>query len=882
MNYEIVMDEHQKFIDENLKNFYGEHKHFVEWMDSRSLTSKRFKKRLIVIGEYRILSVKKGKVSISLNKNIHFYDIADIIVVEDTIEIRQKQVIKGDQIGILIKSKQKESLQMILKLLREKIRNITHGFPSTIQLRINANESYLLPIEEKVIGIADNFIETYKAQSSYKNNEPSTEVIRLVEKYVQDCCREFDLSKCPGFEGKSELNFQIDTVISSLNYNGYFNSIIINGNSNGGSSSSGGGGGGGGSGGSGGGGSGGSSAGVNQKGLVEKVGELLSSNCCVRKISIFNCKDDDQVLSTIGTSLIGNQFNLLQVIDLHSNHINQSTFQTFADGIETMTHNPLRYLNLSDCNLSSRSIEILFNSFSKNSKISTTLEYLNLSYSKFDDVGSISFTSWLAKIKDDNVLKFLYLTNCSLNLIIIGAQLRNLPLLRVLDISNNRLERTEIEELIAFIKNTRALESLNISNCSLNHDYFLYICNTLNKNEYIKHLDLNVSHNQISKSPSIFVSALEFLTMVNSLNLSHIPITYKTLIRVVDSIRIYCKNIRELILDACFSHSSDKSHDGIDFINELKQFLRERESLKSLSIGGDNSNYLSSKLVIPLIEYLTNENGTLEQLNIQYSHLGDSVMPYIANLLEHNSTLKSLSFDRNYFTINSFQTLLLSLQNNHTLLNIPFPSYDFEKNLITLPTAQKKSLLFSLLYRIQSILEENGGWRIPDPHFYPVPTSSSNNGGSNLQLLGGGGGGASGGSNLQLQQRPSSPTSSTSSSGFRSKSPTPVTTSYGSSAYSQQHYENLPLPPPPVDNYYNNNNNNYYQNESEGADDDYYNHQQQSSQQKYQNRATLSPTNRNQQQQQQQQQYQNRNQRIELTDSFVEAVDHLNDDENLD
>ncbi|KAN0029145.1 hypothetical protein ACTFIV_011020 [Dictyostelium citrinum] len=813
MNYEIVLDEHQKFVEENLKNFYGEKKRFLEWMDSRSLTSKRFKKRLIVIGEYRILSVKKGKVSISLNKNIHFYDIADIIVVEDTIEIRQKQVIKGDQIGILIKSKQKESLQMILKLLREKIRDITHGFPSTNQLRINANESYLLPIEEKVIGIADNFIETYKAQSSYKNSEPSTEVIRLVEKYVQDCCREFDLSKCPGFEGKSELNFQIDTVISSLNYNGYFNSIIINGNSCSGVSGS---------------------AGVSQRGLIEKVGELLSSNCCVRKISIYNCKDEDQSLLSIGTSLIGNQFNLLQVIDLHSNHINQSTFQTFADGIETMTHHSLRYLNLSDCNLSSRSIEILFNSFCKNSKISTTLEYLNLSGSKFDDVGSSSFTSWLAKIKHDNALKFLYLANCNLNLIVIGAQLRNLPLLRVLDMSNNRLERTEIEELIAFIKNSRALESLAISNCSLNHDYFLYICNTLNKNEYIKYLDLNVSHNQISKSPSIFVSALEFLTMVNSLNLSHIPITYKTLVRVVDSIRIYCKNIRELILDACFPHSNDKSHDGIEFINELKQFLRERESLKSLSIGGDNSNFLSPKLVIPLVEYLTNENGTLEQLNIQYSHLGDSVIPYIANLFERNSTLKSLSLDRNSFTINSFQTLLLSLQNNHTLLNIPFPSYDFEKILITLPTSQKKSLLFNLLYRIQSILEENGSWRIHDPHFYPVPTSLNNTSGasgSNLQLLGG----------------------------------------------NSCSNENLPLPPPPVDS--------YYYNESEGGsgDDDYY---QQTSQQKYQNRATISPTNRNQQQQQQQpqqqRQYQNRNQRIELTDSFVEAVDHLNDDEHLD
>ncbi|EGC32842.1 hypothetical protein DICPUDRAFT_37697 [Dictyostelium purpureum] len=799
MNYDIVIESHQKFIDDILNNHYGESKHFFEWVDSRSLSSKRFKKRILVVSEYRIFSIKIGKMSTSLNKNIKYLDISDIIVVEDTIEIRQKatSVAKnGDQTGILIRSQHMDSLQKILKLLREKIRNITHNYPPSQQLKINSPDSYLLPLEPLKVGICDHFIETYKAQSNYRNAAPSSEVIRLVEKYNNDNVIDFDLSKCPGLENKNDLSFSIEIVLLSLSYNCYFNSIIINGSS--------------------------------QKNIIQTAGEVLKTNCFIKKISISGLKEDEQSLAGLGHSLGVNGFNTLQVLDLHSNNINQQSFSVFAEGLEFLQH-PLKYLNLSDCNLNSRSIELLFQSLYRNPKMSQHIEYINVSNSKFDEPGSNSLVNWLQKVKDNNSIKYLYLSNCNINLITIGAQLRFFSNIKVLDISNNRLERTEIEELISFIKSSKGLESLDISNCSLNHDYFLYICNTFNKNENIKKFCLNVSNNQIIKNPSTFVSAVEFLNSVHTLNISNIPIGYKTLIRVIDSIRIYCKELNTLILDSTFAGThTDK--EGFDFINEVKQLLDETKGLKGLSMAGGDS-FIQLKYLVPLMGYLANSNSTLEQLNISNNHLGDLLAPYLANLFEKNSTLKSIQIDRNNFTINTYQTILLGIQNNHTLVNIPFPTIDFEKILLSLSTPAKKTQLFNILSKIERILEENGQWGVKDPHYCPTPTGS----GSTFTIAGGSNNNnpySSSSRSLEYNKIRSSTGSHSSNTNYQYNQQD----QYDYSQQSEGHYDadGQYIPPPPATA------------TTSYEDYDYYNnnYNQSLSVKQNANRATISPTYR--------------------------------------
>ncbi|KYQ96831.1 leucine-rich repeat-containing protein (LRR) [Tieghemostelium lacteum] len=686
MNYDIVTDDIQKFVEEQLKQFHLEKKRIIEWVDSRSLKSKRFKKRIIVLANYRILSIKRGKLNISLNKNIHIYDITDLIVVEDTVEIRQKQTIgkAGDQNGILIKT-HKELLQNLIYNIREIHRRISHNFPESLQLKINASYDYLIKLPEKQIGMADNFIEIYRAQSNFRNTTPSPEVCRLVEKYVHDGQTDFDLTKCPGVEVRSDLNFNIETLLLSLKYNTYFQAIIING--------------------------------INQKNILQALGDVILTNCYIRKVSLTNIQEE-QSLSTIGQGLIQNPFHFVQVVDLSYNHINQNTFVLFCEGIESLRH-ALKYLNLSNCNLHSRSVELLFNSLSRNLDLSKGIEYFNVSHNKFEDIGSTTCSNWLEKIKDVNSLKSLYISCCALNLLILGVGLRVLHDLKSLDISQNRLEKTEIEQTVAILQLSRGIESLDVSNCQLANEFFVYIANTISKNLKIKQMSLYLANNYLGKNINSLVNAFEFLSNLHTLDLSCNAIGYKGLTRTLDSLR---KNefIHTVKLDQNFSGSPNE---GLEFIYELKNFLTKKPSVKSLSLGGSGStSTISAPLMTQFLDFLCT-NVTLEELQINGNYLGDSMATSIANLMESNPVLKSLELDKNNFTINAFQTFLLSLQNNHHLVNIPFPTHDFEKAYSSLPSVQKKSLLFTVLLRIQNILNENGQWTKPDQHYYPTPAS---------------------------------------------------------------------------------------------------------------------------------------------------------------
>eukprot|EP01132_Coremiostelium_polycephalum_P007911 gene7911-9737_t len=682
-NKKIPIDsDDQGFAEDQLKLYHGEQIKFIEWVDSRSLTSKRFKKRIIVLGNYRILSIKKGKLSTSLNKDICIYDIHEIIVVEDTIEIRQKQTNPktGDQVGILIRT-QKETIQTFIQTIREIHRKISHNFPESQQLKLNIPADYLLKLPEKIVGIADGFIEVYKAQCNYRNTPHSTELCRLVEKYVHDGITDFDLSKCPGVEGKSELNFNIETILISLKYNTYFQSISLNS--------------------------------VSQKNIMSAVGDIISTNCYIKKLAISGITDE-QTYATIGHGMIQNLYNSIQVLDLSHNNIIQSTMGIFCEGLESLRH-PLKYINLSHCSLHSRSIEIFFQALSVNTTMSTTIEYINLSHSKFEDIGSSTCSAWITKIKE----KF-YLGSCMLNLLMLGPQLKLLTDLKTLDLGNNRLERAEIDEILSILSTSRGLENFTLNNVNLSTENVLYMCNTISKNIKLKEISLFIPNNSIGKVVNTLVTSFKYLSTLHSLDVSNNGLGFKGLSRLLDALE---KNERiySLKLDNNFV---GPYNEGIEFINELKSFISKKPSLKKLSIVG-GSQTINDKLMGQFLEYLAFKNATLEQLNISSNLLGDQTVPFVADLLEHNPAIKSLEFDRNSFTINAFQSILLSIQNNHSLVNLQFPSHDFERSLSMLPP-HRKPQLFTIFHKIQNILQENGNWVVPDENDYPTPAGIAN------------------------------------------------------------------------------------------------------------------------------------------------------------
>jgi Ran GTPase-activating protein (RanGAP) involved in mRNA processing and transport len=94
-----------------------------------------------------------------------------------------------------------------------------------------------------------------------------------------------------------------------------------------------------------------------------------------------------------------------QVIDFSSNSLGTKGVLTLGRAIQHFSHG-LQVLNLANCNLSSKGIVGLMNSFSRNYGVSLSLEVLNLSYNKMDDAASKALEEWLYRVREHSQLRY--------------------------------------------------------------------------------------------------------------------------------------------------------------------------------------------------------------------------------------------------------------------------------------------------------------------------------------------------------------------------------------------------------------------------------------------------------------------------------------------
>eukprot|EP01133_Synstelium_polycarpum_P007469 gene7469-8740_t len=225
----------------------------------------------------------------------------------------------------------------------------------------------------------------------------------------------------------------------------------------------------------------------------------------------------------------------------------------------------------------------------------------------------------------------------------------------------------------------------------------------------IKELTLDVSNNCLGRNINALVTAFEFMTSIHTLNISSNALGMKGLTRLLTSL-VKNDSISSLKLDNNFAGNPSEC---IEFISTLENFIQKRSSLRSLSIGG-GSTHVPAKQMTTLLESIALDGGSLEELIIAGNMLGDSLSPSISNVLEKNGKLKSIDVDRNQFTINAYQSILLSLHHNHSLVHLAFPSVDFERAIGMLSTTKKASL-FTVMHKIQMILDENDQFHNQEP-----------------------------------------------------------------------------------------------------------------------------------------------------------------------
>ncbi|EGC39457.1 hypothetical protein DICPUDRAFT_93591 [Dictyostelium purpureum] len=605
---------------------------------------------ILVIGKYRVLLIKKEKNTRKVKKSIHLYDLIEISEPEinasffgepNTIEIKYKDNSpsnkdSGNNSNIksfLIKSPNKEIEIIIIKTLALTSFSISKGFPENYLLKIKLPTTRYPHLKfDHEIGIQDGkgIAEQYIAHSHYFNTKSTLDYLRHLETLYLTRYPELDFSEIPGIDPTCSLNFNLYTSIITLRHNNFIRSLKLS-----------------------------SLPHVN---ITAAVGEMMLTNTTITELTLSNLLTE-QSFAPIGNFLKYNPYTSLQVLNLSNNIMAYDSVVSLCDGLAHFNHS-LVTLNLASCQIPSKGIALLFDSLQKNFAMSLTLEVLVLSDNRFQDAGSKAFASWLSKIKGENSLRKLILSNTQLNISVIAPPLRTLSL-ESLDLSKNSMSISTARSLaVDALESIPSLKYLNLSNCGLVGDSVQTILVALanNKNS-IKNLTVNFQSNGFANK------------------------TYLALISVLPSCKGFLRG-----LDLSFNSFNSKQ------LQDIVHCLLG-SNLESLDIG---NNYMDEALANKLIE-LVKENGiqklgfghlnkplgsslheliaalgtckSIQVLDLMGNGLDDQGACILADCIRHSKSLKRVYIAGNKFTAVGWQSISSPLlyYRNTSLVHIDLP-----------------------------------------------------------------------------------------------------------------------------------------------------------------------------------------------------------------
>ncbi|KAN0022840.1 hypothetical protein ACTFIU_005581 [Dictyostelium citrinum] len=626
--------------------------------------------RILVIGKYRLLLIKKEKGDKKVvKKNIHLYDLIEVsepIIncsfnsMPNIIEIKYRDnsppssssstgattttasqaLHNQSQIkSFIVQSPSREIEIIIVKTLALTSWSISKGFPQEYLMKINLNNPpnrYPQLKFDHEIGISDGkgIAEGYIAHSHYFNTKSTLDYLRHLETLYQSRYPELDLSDIAGIDATSSLGFNLYTGIICLRHNKFIRSLKANS--------------------------------IPHINVTSAIGEMMLTNKTITKLEITNLLTE-QSFTPIGNFLKNNPFTSLQILNLSNNTMNNESVVGLCDGLANFNHSLLS-LNLSGCSIPTKGMALLFGSLQKNFGMSLTLEELILSDNRFQDAGSSAMSSWLNKTRGYNRLKRLILSNSQLNIGMIAPSLKVLSCIESLDLSKNSINIQSCRALsmdgLEGIE-SREFTNLNLSSCGLVGESIATLLVALSRNSKLHNLTLNLQRNGFAqKTAQILVQMLpqcakSFLT---GLDLSFNSFNARQLGDIVQSLMGTCiesLDIGNNYLDA-------------ELVTKVTELVKENGLVK-LGFGHQTKSLASA--LHPLL-LAVGSSKTMQVLDIVGNELNDHGACILADCLRHNKTLKRLYINGNKFTYVGWMSLSspFIFYRNTTLLHLDLPN----------------------------------------------------------------------------------------------------------------------------------------------------------------------------------------------------------------
>ncbi|XP_076839573.1 uncharacterized protein LOC143484634 isoform X2 [Brachyhypopomus gauderio] len=344
------------------------------------------------------------------------------------------------------------------------------------------------------------------------------------------------------------------------------------------------------------------------------------TNC--RKARLTHCNLTEEFCKSLASPLQTDKSSLKE-LDFSYSTLQESGVEQLSAGLKS-SHCKLETLRLSDCNLTVLSCKYLTSALQTEN---SSLKELDFSYSKMQDSGVEQLSAGL-KSSHCN-LEILRLTGCYLSVkscryLTSALQTENSSL-KHLDLNNNNLQDSGVEQLSAGLKSSHCkLETLRLAGCYLTGKSCEYLTSNLQRENSLKHLDLNNNYLQDSGVEQLSAGLKSSHCKLETLRLVLCGLGEKTCENLASVLQMENSLLKELDLS-----NNDLNNSGVEQLSAgLKNSHCKLETLR-----------LSSCLVTEegcssLASALSSNPSHLKELDLTYNHPGESGVKLLSARLE--------------------------------------------------------------------------------------------------------------------------------------------------------------------------------------------------------------------------------------------------------
>ncbi|KAJ3424325.1 leucine rich repeat family protein [Anaeramoeba flamelloides] len=338
-----------------------------------------------------------------------------------------------------------------------------------------------------------------------------------------------------------------------------------------------------------------------------------------------------------------------------------------------------------------------------NSRLNPMILRLLAAFTKLEQLTTVNLTgvilpheelaSLIKLLRKSSRIQAVSFSNCQINAgsgSILCKLIKKNTSLTALNLSENRVGGSTITQLSRYLKSTRCkLIKLNLSSNSLSSHDLLPLIENLKKNKHLHTLDL--SRNMItSELISPLADSLKSNKSLKILNFSTNPLKYSGLVEFSKYFGNETESSKqengefsiEKLNLSDIGLIKEKNVFGFGFQNETKSKTQEKKekqkmnqgklivnllsglNLNSISLSGSGLNASS---IIEIINYINQDPGNLEQLDLSRNNLDVNSIKSICRMIAKNKVMKSLNLSGSSFPLNSASMFLSAIATNDTI-----------------------------------------------------------------------------------------------------------------------------------------------------------------------------------------------------------------------